>query len=82
MFDVFFALDRRPNIFMALGKDQSFQAISLGETIGHALPMFPNAARKIAGDADVQRAIRPIGDDVNPSALHREIVDMRERRSQ
>jgi hypothetical protein len=55
---------------MTLGIDQNLQAIPLGKALGDTLAMLPGTPRKIAGDANVRRPVRPVRDDVDPSALH------------
>src|SRR5260370_30076711 len=70
MLDVLFPLDRSADLVMTLGVDQPLQAVALSEALSHTLAILPNAPRKIAGDADIERPVRPGRDDVNPSALH------------
>jgi hypothetical protein len=67
---VVLALDRQLDIGVWLCVDQSLQPISLRKALDDTFPMLPCATWKIAGDAGVKRAIRPIGHDVDPGAFH------------
>src|SRR5258708_627523 len=70
MLQISLPLDRGADIVMALGVDETLQAIPLGKALGDTLAMLPRAPRKIAGDADIKNPIWPVGDDVDPSTLH------------
>lgn len=70
MFDGFLALDGKPDIVMPLEIDKSFQIVLLGEAVGHAFAVLPGATYKIGSDADIQRSIRSVGHDVNPTAAY------------
>jgi hypothetical protein len=74
MLQIFLALDRCPDVVVTLCIDQALQAVFPGEATDDAFPMFPYAPCKIAGDADVERPVRPIRHHVDPAALHRRIV--------
>jgi hypothetical protein len=54
-----------------LGKNEAFQTVAFGKALDHVFAMFPCAFGDIAGDADMERAIRSVGHDVNPSTSHR-----------
>ena len=70
MLQILLALDCRPDVFVAFSPYQAFQPISPRKAICHPFAMFLGAAPKIAGYADVERAIRPVGYDVDPAAQH------------
>jgi len=70
MLHVVLALDRRPDVGVRLHLDQPLQPVPLGEPVRDALSMFPYSAPQITGDARIERAIRPIGHDVDPGAFH------------
>src|SRR5579872_101606 len=65
MLHILFALDRRADIVVNLKIDELFQSVSFGEPLNCGFPMLSNTSNKIAGPADVERAIRPIGENVN-----------------
>jgi hypothetical protein len=73
MFDGCLALNCRPNIVEVLHINQSFQAMTFGESIDQSLPMLESAPRQVAGDAGIQDAIAPIGHEINPAARHKRI---------
>ena len=64
------SLDGGPNVVVALGVDESFEAIALGESVDHSFTMFPTAACEVARHADIQSAVGTVGHDVNPAASH------------
>lgn len=81
MLQVLLALDRQADIIVMLGPNKTSQPISAGEPLSQSLPMLPGTPSEIAGDADVNRPIWPIRNDVNPSARHAAILGthMRDR---
>ena|SRR5262249_14048849 len=74
MLHVTFPLNCNANVCVAFCEHQPLQSVSLGESVSHTLSVFPYATRKIIGDAGVERAVRPVGYDINPSAFHRETL--------
>ena len=57
-------------VFVTLGIDQPLQSVALGKAFDAARTMIRDATGKIAGDANIERAIRSIGHDVDPAARH------------
>ena len=68
--NILFALDCGHDVLVPFDLDQSRQFIAAGELAADARSVFVCAACDVVGDADVQRAIRPVGHDVNPATLH------------
>src|SRR3954451_15862970 len=54
--------------------DQPLQPISLGETGDESGAVFVDAANEIAGHADIQNAVRTIGQNVTPATCHAAIL--------
>jgi hypothetical protein len=67
---ILFALDCRRNLLVPFDIYQPAQSIAAGELAADARPMLVCASSDFVGDTDVQRAIRPVGHDVNPATLH------------
>jgi hypothetical protein len=80
------ALDGVANVIKSFEIDQPLQSISLGEAIDKSRAMFKDAANKIVRHPDVQDAVRTIGQNINVSTCHAEILqdvdgrDMGERK--
>src|SRR3546814_14092793 len=55
---------------MPLEPDETLEAITLGETLGHAFAMLPHAAHQVGGHADIERAAWLVGQDIHPAARH------------
>src|SRR5688572_8964427 len=70
MFHIFLALDGRHDVRMRLRINEPLQTVSLGEPFHQALAMFPDATWEIAGHAGVERAVRAVGHDIDPSSFH------------
>jgi hypothetical protein len=70
MLDVLLALDRIPDVGMTLCIDEALQPISLAETFGDFLAVFPGPLREIARYADVQDAIGSVRHEIDPSTMH------------
>ena len=49
--------------------DEALQAVSPGEALAEPFAVFMDAAREVAGHANVERAIGPVRHDVDPAAL-------------
>ena len=47
--------------------DEAVNAVSFGEPGGDAFTVLEDAARQVGGDADVKRAVRRAGEDVDPA---------------
>ena len=69
VFDVVLALNGIADIVEPFEVDQPLQCISFGETCDESRAVFVDAANEIAGDADIQNAVRTIGQNVNPATL-------------
>ena len=70
MLDIVLALDGCPDIVELLETDQPLQAISLGEAIDEPRTMLKYSADNIACNADVEDAVRSVGQNVNIAACH------------
>src|SRR5579883_736823 len=77
MFQVLFPLDRGPDVIVLLGIDQPLQPIPRRESFDDSVMMLPRTTRKIAGHADIERAVWPVRYDVDPSTPHREFIASR-----
>ncbi len=71
MLNILLTLNSLSHFLMTFGEDQPFQPVSLAKTVNQSFAMFPYAACKITGDADIQRTVRSICHDVNPAIFHR-----------
>ena len=71
MLHVLFALNGGSDVGVLFEEDQPLQPVPLSEAGHNAFAMLPNAARKVAGHAGVQNAVRPVSHDVNPGSSHR-----------
>jgi len=78
---IVFALDSALDVVMALSPNEALEPVLLCEPIGHALSVLPQASREIAGHSDVERTIRTVRHDVDPSAWRRFIVGLRPNKS-
>jgi hypothetical protein len=68
------ALDGVANVVELLEIDQSLQSMLLGEAIDKSRSMLEHAADEITCYADVQDAVRAIGQDINESTGHADIL--------
>src|SRR5262245_49420772 len=66
--DRFLALDRRADVIVGLVVHQHLEPVSFREPLDQPFAMLIRPLRKIAGDAGVERAVAPIGHDVDPAA--------------
>ena len=64
------ALDGAKNRLVRLAIDKPIQPVCLGEPVDDSFPMLPNPARYVRGDADIERAVRAVGHDVDPRGPH------------
>jgi hypothetical protein len=67
MLDIVLALDGVADIVELLEIDQLLQSISFGKTWDKSRPVFVDAANEVACHADIQNAVRTIGQNVNPA---------------
>src|SRR5271165_2727438 len=74
MLDVHLALLRRENILVPFGIDEAAQAVALRKAIRDPLTVLPGAPGKICRGADVERTVRPVGHDIDPSAVRHRAV--------
>src|SRR5205807_1254840 len=74
MFDVVFALDGVADVIKRLEVDQPLQAVSLREAIDESGAMFEDAANEVVCHANVEDTIGSIGQKINVTACHAEIV--------
>jgi hypothetical protein len=68
--DAFFAQDGIGHGVVRLKMDELFDAVSIGETGNITHPVLVYALAQIAGDADIERAVRATCKDVNERLLH------------
>jgi hypothetical protein len=59
------ALDRGGDVVGLLKVDQDLDAVLAGESLGEVMFMLVDAAHEVVGDANVQRAVPPAGEDVD-----------------
>ena len=74
MLDVVLALDGISDVVELLEVDRPLQAVSLRKAVDEAGLMFEYSADKIACHADVKDAVRTIGQNVDVSTCHTEIL--------
>ena len=70
MLDGVFALNGVPDVVELLEVNQSLQSISLGETGDEPGTMLEYPTHKVARHADIQNAVRSVGQNVNVAAFH------------
>jgi hypothetical protein len=70
MLDVVLALDGVADIVELFKIDQSLQPVPFGEAIDKSGTVFEHAADEIVRHADLQDAVRAIGQNVNVSTGH------------
>ncbi len=70
LLDVLLSLDCVCYVFVPFEIDEPVQPVSFREAGYCVRSMLERASDDVVGDADVQRAIWPVGHDVDPSALH------------
>jgi hypothetical protein len=70
VFDVAFPLNGRLNAVVPFRIHKAMEGIALGKAGNQSFAMFKDSPRQIGCHADIQRAIGPIGHDVNPASLH------------
>src|SRR5260221_11995498 len=72
--DVPLALLGGENVIVPLGIDEAMRAVLLRETVSDTSSVLPGTSSQIGGRADIERAVWPIGHDVEPSPLHHQSV--------
>ena len=83
MLDIVLALDGVSDVVELLEIDQSLQSVPFGKTIDEPGTMFKYPADKITCHPDIENSVGTIGQNVDVSTCHAEIlqdVDGRERR--
>src|SRR5437773_10564963 len=76
------ALNCEPDIVVMLAIDEHFKSVALAETFDQSLTVFEGAPGQVAGDAGIENAVAPIGDQIKPTARHlciEEDVDGRDK---
>ncbi|MEA2737537.1 MAG: hypothetical protein QOH05_844 [Acetobacteraceae bacterium] len=63
-------LDGGAHVGVGFGIDQTMQFVATGEARSHTFLMLSNAAGQVARHADVERAVRTIGHDVDTTRWH------------
>ena len=74
MLDVVLALDGVADVIELFEIDEAFQSVPFGEAIDKSGTMLEYAADKIARHADVQDAVWAVGQNINVSTCHAEIL--------
>jgi hypothetical protein len=74
MLDIMLAVNRITNVVEPLKIDQSLQPMLFGETIDESGTMFEYTADKITCHANVQDAVGTVGQNVNVSTCHTDIL--------
>ena len=74
MLDIMLALNGISDVVEPFEIDQSLQSVLFGEAINKSRTMLEYAADKIVGHADIQDAVRTVGQNVSVSTCHVEIL--------
>jgi hypothetical protein len=74
MLDVMLALNGVADVVESFEIDQSLQSIPLGEAFDESRAMFKYPADKIVRHPNVQNAVWTIGQNINVSTCHAEIL--------
>ena len=75
MLDIVLPLDRGLNVLKCLKIDEVGQSMSLGKSFDSSCAMFGHAPDKVVCDADIEGAIRSVGQKVNIAAFHGAIME-------
>ena len=70
MLQIALALKRVANVFIEFPKNEEFEPIPLGEPFDAAFPMLPASPRDVVRHAGIERAVRPVRHDINPTSAH------------
>ncbi len=65
MLHIFFPLNRSSNIVMDFEINEPLQAVRSSESLDGPLTVLGNPTNKITRDTDIERPVRPIGEDVD-----------------
>ena len=74
MFDVVFPLNGHTDVVKRLKIDKTFQAMLFSKTVHGSGTMFENTSDKIVRNADIEDAVRFIGQKVNVTTCHKAIM--------
>jgi hypothetical protein len=74
MLDIVFALDGVTDVIELLKIDQPLQSISLGEAFHESRTMFKYPTDKIVRYSDIEYPIWTVGQNINVSTCHAEIL--------
>src|SRR5690349_17841767 len=74
MLDVMFALDGISDVVELLEIDQPLQAVPFSKAVDESRAMFEYPADKITCHSDMQDAVRTIGQNIDVSTCHTEIL--------
>ena len=74
MLDIMLALDSIADVVKSFEIDQSLQSISFGEALDESRAMFEHSTNKIVCHPNVKDAIRTIGQNIDVSTCHAEIL--------
>jgi hypothetical protein len=69
-----FALNRVADVVELFEVNQPLQPVSFSEAVYEAAAVFVYPANKIIGDANIQDTIRAIGQNIDESTCHAEIL--------
>ena len=69
LFQLLFAGDGGRCIVMRIVPDQSRDAVALGEAFEPPLTVLPDAADRVAGDTNIERAVLPARKDIDNECL-------------
>src|SRR5262249_14010463 len=70
VFHIAFALNPGADIIVPFRIYEPPETVALSEALGDAFPMLPGAKREIVGHGCIERTIRTVRHDVNPSSDH------------
>jgi hypothetical protein len=70
MLYVLLALNGQNDTFISLVVNETLQPLFLGKTLDDSLPVLPGSAEKVGGHADIERAVRAVRHDIDPSVTH------------
>ena len=73
MLHVGLALDGVGDALVALHVDQAFQAVAFCEAFNESLAVLVCPTADVGGHAGIERAVRPVGHDVDPAPFARSL---------
>ena len=74
MLDIMLALDSIADVVKSFEIDQSLQSMLFGEAVDESRAMFEDAANKIVCHPDIKDAVGSIGQNVDVTTCHAEIL--------